>query len=95
MSQSTLPADLEMGDPALQRSPRRQVPVSAQRAVIGLPLAFHAGQQCRIQGIALGAVPALAAAAVFSFFLRGLFHAGNRAGDEVARLPAGPRILTG
>ena len=46
----------------------------AERAKVGGALAFDSGEQCGVEGVALGAVPAFARAAELPLFLRGLFH---------------------
>ena len=50
------------------------MPMAADRAAVGGALAFHAGQQSGIKGVALGAIPALAGAHALFHFRRGFFH---------------------
>ena len=50
------------------------MPMAADRAAIGGALALHAGQQSGIEGVALGAIPALARAHALFHFRRGFFH---------------------
>ena len=51
------------------------MPMTAERATVGLALALDAREKGGVQGVALRAVPPLAGAAVFSFVLGGFFHA--------------------
>ena len=46
----------------------------ADRAEVSLAAALDPGQQRGIEGIGLGAIPALAGAHALPFFLRGLLH---------------------
>ena len=50
------------------------MPVAAEGAAIGGALAFDAGKQRGIKGIALSSIAALAGALVFSFVARRFFH---------------------
>ena len=61
---------------------RRQVPKAAQRAAIGGPGPFHAGDESGVEGVALGAVAAFAGAHALSFVGCGFFHGPNLAQKE-------------
>ena len=50
------------------------MPVIADRAEVGLATALDTGQQRGVEGVGLGAIPALAGAHALPLFLRGLFH---------------------
>ena len=50
------------------------MPFAAEGAKISRPLTLHAGQQRGVQRITLGAIPALARAALLPLFCRGFFH---------------------
>jgi hypothetical protein len=49
----------------------------ADWATVGGALAFHSRQQSGIEGVALGAIPALAGAHALLHFRGGLFHDTN------------------
>jgi hypothetical protein len=65
------------------------MPVSANRAEVGLAAALDASQQRSIEGVGLGAIPALAGAHALSLFLRGLFHGWSERRQVSQPCPAG------
>jgi hypothetical protein len=58
------------------------MPVAAERTAIGGALPFDPGEQGRVERIALGPIPPLAAAAVFPFIWRRFFHRSRISGYE-------------
>lgn len=56
------------------------MPVTAELAAVSATLALNPGEQGGIERITLGAITALAGAAVLELFLGRLFH-GGRTGD--------------
>ena len=73
-----------------------EMPLAAERALIGFALAFDAGEAGGVEGVALRAVAAFACAHAALFFARGLFHAsGAKRGNACVASERERRVRSG